>query len=139
MAKPVAQHYIDEWERHPDLFVFQPTCQYNDMAALRVAAMASTRFGFPMPEVKKNRRRWGTSKCECLVWSDPHKLSPYDGPSTITMRGGFTPGEFLHELAHAWCFARYGDHDHGRLFMSAMDDLCYWFRLEEQAQAAFFP
>lgn len=131
----VIKHLLNEWERHPDMFAFPLTCQYNGLAALRVARMASERFGFPMPEVVVNRRRW--QSCQCLGEFESGK--PTIIPCQIEMRGGFTAGEFMHELAHAWCFARYGDHDHGSLFVGAMDDLCYWFRLEELAQAAFFP
>lgn len=129
----VIKHLLNEWERHPDMFAFPLTCQYNGLAALRVARMASERFGFPMPEVVVNRRRW--QSCDCL--GDCEEGS--ERPCKITMRGGFTAGEFLHELAHAYCFYVVGDHDHGETFIYYMDRLCYWFRLEEQAQAAFFP
>lgn len=128
----VAKHYIDEWERHPDLFMFPPTCSYQVLAAIRVAAMAAKRFGFPCPHVTRNRR-YRRGRCIGL------EAAGSKIPCLITLTLEFSVGEVLHELAHAWCFYRYGDHDHGWLFRSAMDDLCFWFRLEEKAQAAFFP
>lgn len=131
--KRIAKHYIKEWEENPDLFAFDLTCQYNGLAALRVAKMASDRFGFPMPVVEKNLRQW--SKSTCLGKREEGD----EGPCLITMRGGFTAGEFLHELAHAWCFYVVGDHTHGETFRYYCDRLFFWFRLEEQAQAAFFP
>lgn len=131
----VEKHYVQEWEDNPDLFAFELSCQYNGLAALRVAKMASERFHFPMPEVRVNRRQWG--KSTCLGTYEEGK--PATLPSKISMRGGFTAGEFLHELAHAYTFATIGDHDHGEAFRYHRERLFFWFRLEEQAQAAFFP
>lgn len=128
----VARHYVDEWERHPDLFVYPPTCSYPAIAALRVAVMVSERFGFPRPIVEQRRR---LLRGRCLGF----EMAGQTPPCLITLSGDFSVGELLHELAHAWCFYRYGDHDHGSLFRAAMDDLCFWFRLEEKAQAALFP
>lgn len=127
----VAKHYVDEWERHPDLFVYPPTCSYPALAAIRVAVMASKRFKFPRPRVHRNHR---LLRGRCVG-----TLAAEGAPCEISLSREFSVGEVLHELAHAWCFYRYGDHDHGSLFRAAMDDLCFWFRLEEKAQAAFFP
>lgn len=128
----VAKHYVDEWERHPDLFMFPPTCSYPAIAAIRVAAMAAKRFKFPRPPTRHSTHsRLLRSRCVGIV------IPGYQ--AIIYLSREFSVGEVLHELAHAWCFYRYGDHDHGSLFRSAMDDLCFWFRLEEKAQAAFFP
>lgn len=133
----LAKHYIKEWEENPDLFAFELTCQYNGLAALRVAQMAANRFYFQMPKVVVNRRQWG--KSTCLGTVHPGQNLHSAPQAVISMRGGFTAGEFLHELAHAWCFWVVGDHDHGETFRYYCDRLFFWFRLEEQAQAAFFP
>lgn len=130
-----AKHYIEEWERYPDLYVFEITSHDNLYAAQRVASKIAERFNFPTPSMTKNCRRYQTCICENEVEPNQATLRP----SRITLCADFAAGQLLHELAHAWCFCRYGDHDHGRLFQCALDDICYWFRLDEECQHWLFP
>lgn len=127
----VAKHYVREWERHPDLYVFPITANDTLNGARHVAKLAAERFGFPYPDVTKNLRR---SRSICYGWWEVKGT-----PSAIDLAANFTAGELLHELAHAWCFHRYGDHDHGQLFVCCMDDLSIWFRAHEEAQRYLFP
>lgn len=128
MKRP-EQYYIDEWERHPDVWVFEPTCVSPHNAAQAINRWCAFHFEFPVPLLTVRRGTSGVSTCEWRQGSISH----------IELRTGFAIGELLHELAHAYCFDRYGDHEHDARFAAAMDEICFWFRLDERAQAAFFP
>lgn len=124
------RYQIQEWERHSDLLTYEPTAAYTVLAAAAVTYMAAEHFRFPAPNVCCNKRATMISTCTMTEDHD-HCL--------ITMRGSFTAGELLHELAHAWMFARFVDHSHDMAFALRMDELCDWFRQSETAQKYLFP
>lgn len=128
----IARHYVDEWERYPDLFTLEPEPSADDAnlyAARQVARLFSDAFMIATPSVKKNNRR---DTCLCTLESE-------DGQTEISLCANFTIGQLLHELTHAVTFFRYGDHRHDAAFSDDMGSVCDWFRACPAAQAVCFP
>jgi hypothetical protein len=130
--KPPAKHYIAEWERHPDLFVYPITALYDLEAARTVAIAAGLHFHFPIPRLEKNKRRLVSICYGFGLAGEPH-------PCRIVLGANFTAGVLLHELTHAWLFWSDGDHRHDGNFKASMNAMCDWFRLDETAQGCLFP
>lgn len=128
----IARHYVDEWERYPDLFTLEPEPSADDAnlyAARRVARAFAYRFEMATPRITKNNRR---TTCQCAC---PGREYFFE----ITLCANFTIGQLLHELAHVYVFSTRGDHFHDDYFVRAMNLVCEWFRLNPEVQKECFP
>lgn len=106
--RPPPPHLLREWERWPDLFVLNPSLK----DARRIAkALQHWTGGLMSRPIVTESSRAQLSYCEPAPYKRWRKL-----PCLISMRAGFTLGELVHEMTHAWMFWGQGDHKHGRRF-----------------------